>query len=197
MPIAQVSTDTINLTNPIAGDANAGNGGDGTNNGDIFYNPVANVSNVQTVVGSAPTVFNGDIVGQTAGWTAGNADGGDVAQIPIAVLAALTNTGTGGAGGSADSNGDQSNTSGGNVAAVSADTTATQNTTLVADQSATILAGVGGAGGSGNAAVGGDISAALVHSSPIAETTTTTNTTTVSALLDDIANIGGIIDIGV
>ncbi|QFI67799.1 PE-PGRS family protein [Sinorhizobium alkalisoli] len=197
MPIAQVSTDTINLTNPIAGDANAGNGGDGTNNGDIFYNPVANVSNVQTVVGSAPTVFNGDIVGQTAGWTAGNADGGDVVQIPIAVLAALTNTGTGGAGGSADSNGDQSNTSGGNVAAVSADTTATQNTTLVADQSATILAGVGGAGGSGNAAVGGDISAALVHSSPIAETTTTTNTTTVSALLDDIANIGGIIDIGV
>ncbi|MCA1491860.1 PE-PGRS family protein [Ensifer sp. NBAIM29] len=196
MPIAQVSTDTINLTNPVAGDANAGNGGDGTNNGDIFYNPVANVSNAQTVIGSAPTVFNGDIVGQTAGWTAGNADGGDVVQIPIAVLAALTNTGTGGAGGSADSNGDQSNESGGNVAAVSADTTATQNTTLVADQSATILAGVGGAGGSGNAAVGGDISAALVHSSPIAETTT--NTTTVSNILDDINNTFGTIeDIGI
>lgn len=195
MPIAQVSTDTINLTNPVAGDANAGNGGDGTNNADINYTPTAFVANTQTVFGSTPTVFNGDIVGQAAGWTAGNADGGDVVQIPVAILAALANTGTGGAGGSADSNGSQSNTSGGNVAAVSADTTATQNTTLVADQSATILAGVGGAGGSGNAAVGGDISAALVHSSPIAETTT--NTTTVTALLDDIANIGGIIDIGV
>jgi hypothetical protein len=55
---------------------------------------------------------------------------------------------------------------------------------------------VGGAGGSGNNALGGDISAALVHSSPISETTT--NTTTVSNLLDDINNtFGTIADIGI
>ncbi|MBP2237514.1 hypothetical protein J2Z31_004032 [Sinorhizobium kostiense] len=198
MPIAQFSTDTINLTNPTAGDANAGNGGDGTNNGDVNYTPTAFVANTQTVIGSAPTVFNGDLVGQTAGWTAGTADGGDVVQIPVAVLATLTNTGIGGAAGGANSNGSQTNNSGGNVAAVDADTTATQNTTLVAGQNATILAGVGGAGGSGNAAVGGDISAALVHSNPIAETTTTTNTTAVTNILDDINNtFGNIADIGI
>lgn len=196
MPITQVTTDTINLANPTAGDANAGNGGDGSNSGDIFYNPVVTVAPLQTVDGADPTVFNGDIVGQTAGWGTGSADGGGLIQVPVAVFAALTNSGAGGAGGNPTSSGDQSSTSGGNTVTMGADTNATQTTTLLADQSATILAGVGGAGGDGNAALGGDISAALVHSNPISETTTTTTTTTstVSSLLDNFAN-SGIIDI--
>jgi hypothetical protein len=194
MPITQVTSDTINLTNPNGGDANAGNGGDGTNLADIYYTPVAYVANTQVVDGADPSVYNGDIVGQIAGWGTGNADGGDLLQIPIAVLAAQTNSGTAGAGGNPTSSGSQSNTSGGNVVGLSADTTATQNTTLVADQSATILAGVGGAGGSGNAALGGDVSAALVHSNPISETTTTTTTNTLSSILDNFSNLG-IIDV--
>lgn len=190
MPITQVTSDTINLTNPNGGDANAGNGGDGTNYADIYYTPVAYVANTQFVDGADPNVYNGDIVGQTAGWGTGNADGGGLLQIPIAVFAAQTNSGTAGAGGNPTSSGSQSNASGGNVVGLSADTTATQNTTLVADQSATILAGVGGAGGSGNAALGGDVSAALVHSNPISETTTTTTTNTLSSILDNFNNFG-------
>ncbi|MEI2298458.1 PE-PGRS family protein [Ensifer sp. MJa1] len=194
MPISQVTTDTINLANPIAGDASAGNGGDGNNTGNISYSPVATLAPVQTVVGSVPTVDNGDDVGQGAAWGTGNADGGGLLQVPIAVLANLTNTGTGGAGGNPTSSGDQTSTSGGNTATVNAETTATQTSTLLADQGATIISGMGGAGGDGNAAVGGDISAALVHSNPIAETTTNTTNTTVSSLLDSFDN-SGVIDI--
>lgn len=194
MPISQVTTDTINLTNPIAGDAYAGNGGDGTNNGDISYNPVVTVANSQTVDGADPTVSAGDTVAQTAAWGTGNADGGSLTQALTATFSALTNSGTGGAGGNPTSSGDQSNSSGGNTVDLDANTNATQNTTLVADQSATILAGVGGAGGDGNTAHGGDISAALVHSNPISETTTTTTTTntTLSDILENFANTGTI-----
>jgi len=205
MPITQVTSDTINLTNPTAGDANAGNGGDGTSNGDIFYSPVATLASTQTVDGADPTVVNGDNVGQGADWGTGDANGGGLVQTPIATLAALTNSGAalsnsgaGGAGGNPTSSGDQSNSSGGNVVGMGADTTATQTNTLVADQHGTIIAGMGGAGGSGNAALGGDISAALVHSNPISETTTTTNTTAVSNVLDNFDNtLGSISDIGI
>ncbi|MGO4623947.1 PE-PGRS family protein [Ensifer sp. 2YAB10] len=198
MPISQITTDTIDFTNPIAGDASAGNGGDGTNNGDINYNPVASVAPVQTVIGSVPTVDNGDNVGQGADWGTGNADGGGLVQVPISVLASLTNSGAGGAGGNPTSSGDQSSTSGGNTASVDASTTATQTTTLLADQGATIISGMGGAGGDGATALGGDISAALVHSNPISETTTATNTTAVSNVLDNFDNtLGTISDLGI
>jgi hypothetical protein len=66
--------------------------------------------------------------------------------------------------------------SGGDVAAVHADTGATQNTELLADQHANILAGVGGNGGNGNMARGGDVSTALVHSDPTTTTTDITST---------------------
>ncbi|WVT76769.1 PE-PGRS family protein (plasmid) [Sinorhizobium chiapasense] len=198
MPITFATSDTINLTNPTAGDANAGNGGDGTNSGDIFYNPVATLASTQTVDGADPTVVNGDTVGQGAAWGTGDANGGGLVQTPIATLAALTNSGAGGAGGNPTSSGDQTNSSGGNVVGMGADTTATQTNTLVADQHGTIIAGMGGAGGNGNAALGGDISAALVHSNPISETTTTTNTTAVSNVLDNFDNtLGNISDIGI
>jgi hypothetical protein len=174
MPIPQIS-DTIHLSDPTAGNANAGNGGDGYSFGDIHYNPVAYVANTQTVEGAYTDLHNGDHVWQTAGWDAGDGGAGGFTQAQNGLLAAVTNSGAGGAGGDATSNGSQGLSSGGDTAAVAADTTATQYTQLLADQHATILAGVGGNGGNGNAAQGGDISAALVHSDPSTETTTVTN----------------------
>lgn len=204
MPIPQAS-DTINLSNSDAGDANAGNGGDGFNYGDIHYNPVAYVANTQTVEGAYTKLYNGDDVWQSAGWGTGDGGTGGLAQARDGFLASLTNSGSGGAGGDATSSGDQGNTSGGNVAAVAADTTATQNTQFLADQSATILAGVGGNGGNGNQALGGDISSALVHTNPFTETNTSTEintatdssteTTTVSNALDNFINAFGSIDL--
>ncbi|AYG69859.1 MULTISPECIES: PE-PGRS family protein [unclassified Rhizobium] len=186
MPIPLMS-DTIQLNNPDAGDANAGNGGGGYNYGNIDYNPVAHVANVQTVEGASTDLHNGDHVWQTADWGAGTGGTGGFAQAQNGFLASVTNTGAGGAGGDSHSDGNQGNSSGGDVAAVSAATTATQYTQLLADQHATILAGVGGNGGNGNMARGGDISSALVHTDP--------ETTTVNNALDHFANDFGHIDL--
>jgi hypothetical protein len=176
MPIPQLS-DTIQLNHSDAGDANAGNGGAGYNYGDIHFDPTAYVANSQTVYGAETHLHNGDHVWQEADWDAGGGGpGGAAAGFSI-----------GGAGGAATSNGSQGNLSGGDIAAVSAATTATQNTQLVADQHANILAGVGGNGGNGNVALGGDISAAVVHSDP--ETTTVQNT------LDHFINVLGDINL--
>ncbi|QWW70054.1 PE-PGRS family protein [Rhizobium sp. WYJ-E13] len=185
MPIPQMS-DTIYLNNPDAGDANAGNGGDGNNHGNINYNPVAYVDPSQTVYGAETHLHNGDHVWQTAGWDAGGGGPGGFSQAQNGFLASLT-SGAGGAGGEAHSNGDQGNTSGGDTATVNAATTATQYTQLVADQHATILAGVGGNGGNGNNALGGDIASALVHTDP--------ETTTVNNSLDHFINAFGHIDV--
>ena len=146
MPIPQIS-DTIQLSNSDGGNASAGNGGDGYSYGDIHYNPVAYVANTQAVEGAYTDMHTGDKVWQDAVWDAGGGGDGGFAQAQNGLLAAITNTGSGGAGGDGTSNGSQGLTSGGNVGAVAADTTATQNTTFLADQSATILAGVGGSGG--------------------------------------------------
>ncbi|MGY5802135.1 PE-PGRS family protein [Rhizobium sp. LEGMi12c] len=186
MPIPQIS-DTIHFSDPVAGDASAGNGGDGNSHGNIDYNPVAYVANVQSVEGASTDLHNGDHVGQMADWTAGSGGPGGFAQAQNGFLAAVTNSGSGGAGGDSHSNGSQGSVSGGDTAAVSADTTATQYTQLLADQHATILAGVGGNGGNGNLARGGDISAALVHTDP--------STTTVNNALDHFTNDFGHIDL--
>jgi hypothetical protein len=180
-------SDTIYLHNPDAGDANAGNGGDGNNHGNIDFHPVAYVEPTQKVYGADTDLHNGDHVWQKADWDAGNAGDGGFAQAKNGFLAAVTNSGDGGAGGDSHSNGSQGNSSGGDTAAVAAATTATQYTQLVADQKATILAGVGGNGGDGNMARGGDIGSALVHTDP--ETTTVTNT------LDHFINAFGHIDV--
>lgn len=164
-------SDTINLSGVHAGNANAGNGGDGYNDGTINYNPSAYVANTQAVSGADVDLHNGDHVWQSADWDAGSAGHGGSASAANGFLAAITNNGSGGAGGSANSNGNQGASSGGDVAAVHADTGATQNTQMFADQHANILAGVGGNGGNGNMARGGDISTALVHSDPTATTT--------------------------
>jgi hypothetical protein len=188
MPIPQIS-DTIHLSNPTAGDANAGNGGDGYNYGDIHYNPVAYVADTQVVAGASTEIHNGDHVWQMADWDAGNAGDGGLAQAHGGFLAAITNNGAGGAGGDSTSNGSQGSSSGGDTAAGAADTTATQYTQLYADQHATILAGVGGNGGNGNYALGGDVSAALVHTDP------STVNTSVSNALDHFSVDYGHIDL--
>ena len=185
MPIPQLS-DTIQLNHSDAGDANAGNGGDGYNYGNINYNPVAYFNASQTVEGAHSKIFNGDDVWQKADWEAGGGGHGGNASAHDGLLAAITNSGAGGAGGSAQSNGSQSNSSGGNVAAVAAETTGNQLNELAADQHANILAGVGGNGGNGNNALGGNISAAVVHTDP--------ETTTVNNALDHFVNVLGSID---
>lgn len=186
MPIPQMS-DTIYLNNPDAGDANAGNGGNGYNHGNIDFNPVAYVDTTQKVYGADTDLHNGDHVWQSAGWDAGNAGDGGFAQAKNGFLAAVTNSGDGGAGGDSHSNGSQGNSSGGDTAAVAAATTATQYTQLMASQNATILAGVGGNGGDGNMARGGDITSALMHSDP--------ETTTVNNAFDHFVNAFGDIDL--
>ncbi|NTS29873.1 PE-PGRS family protein [Phyllobacterium sp. BT25] len=188
MPIPQLS-DTIQLNHSDAGDANAGNGGDGYNEGTINFSPTAYFEASQTVEGAHTKLYNGDDVWQKADWEAGGGGQGGNASAHDGFLAAITNLGAGGAGGDATSNGSQSNTSGGNVAAVSAATTGNQLNELAADQHGTILAGVGGNGGNGNNALGGDISAAVVHTDP--ETTTTT----VNNALDHFVNVLGSIDL--
>lgn len=178
-------SDTIKLDDVHAGDANAGNGGDGYNFGNIDYSPSAYVANTQTVTGAYVDVSNGDHVKDWASWDGGHAgDGGDAKALGY-FKSYVENTGSGGYGGSADSNGSLTSKSGGNVAAVHADTQAAQYTELMADQHGTILAGVGGNGGSGNMAKGGDISTALVHTNP---STTTTTTDTVLKCCEDHYN---------
>ena len=186
MPIPQLS-DTIKLNHSDAGDASAGNGGDGYNKGDINYNPSAYFNATQTVTGAHTKLYNGDDVWQKASWEAKDAGNGGDASAHHGLIAAITNNGDGGDGGDATSNGSQSNSSGGNTATVAAATTATQVNELTALQEATILAGVGGNGGDGNAAVGGKIESTLVHIDP--ETTTVQNT------LDHFVNVLGDIDL--
>jgi hypothetical protein len=188
MPIPQLS-DTIQLNHSDAGDANAGNGGEGYNYGDIHFDPSAYVSNSQTVNGAVTDVHNGDHVWQTADWEAGGGGHGGEAEAENGFLSTIINNGAGGAGGDATSNGSQNNSSGGDVAAVGAATSATQNTLFSADQHATIVAGAGGNGGNGNVALGGDISASFAHINPETETTTVQNT------LDHFINVLGDINL--
>lgn len=186
MPIPQMS-DTIYLSNPTAGDANAGNGGDGHNHGNIDFHPVAYIDPTQKVYGADTDLHNGDHVWQKADWDAGNAGDGGFAQAKNGFLAAVTNSGDGGAGGDSHSNGNQGNSSGGDTATVSAATTATQHTQLMAEQNATILAGVGGNGGDDNMARGGEITSILMHTNP--------ETTTVNNAFDHFVNTFGDIDL--
>ncbi len=54
MPIPIIS-DTVQLIDPHAGNANAGNGGDGYSFGDISYSPSATIAPTQTVFGATST----------------------------------------------------------------------------------------------------------------------------------------------
>jgi hypothetical protein len=184
MPIPQLS-DTIQLNHSDAGDASAGNGGGGYSYGNIHFDPTAYVANTQTVTGADTDLHNGDHVSQMAEWGGGTAGAGGLAQAHDGFLASVMNNGSGGDGGDANSNGSQTSTSGGDTAAVAAATTGTQYTELLADQHASIIAGLGGNGGNGAMAQGGDISAAVVHTDP----------TTVTTAFDHFVNAFGDIDL--
>ncbi|MGC2319510.1 MAG: hypothetical protein WA615_23935, partial [Bradyrhizobium sp.] len=94
--------------------------------------------------GADVKVNTGDHVEQKAYWDAGgaNAKAEDYSKAY---------------GGTAKSNGDQSNDSGYDTSKVHADTTAYQTNWLAADQSQSVAAGIGGNGGSENYAVGGNV----------------------------------------
>ena len=188
MPIPQIS-DTIHLADSNAGAGNAGNGGDGYSSGSINYNPVAYVDNAQSTSGAESQIHNGDHLWQTADWDAGGGGSGGNASAHDGFLAAVTNSGAGGAGGDAASNGSLGSSSGSDTASVAAATTGTQYTEFLADQHATIFAGVGGAGGNGNLAEGGSISAAVVHTDPSTVNTTVDNT------MDHFVNAFGSLDL--
>jgi len=162
MPIPQAS-DLINLDHVNGGDASAGNGGNGYNHGDISYNAVLTAANAQSVSGAETHLHNADHVWQGADWDAGGGGNGGFAQAKEGFLAYISNTGSGGPGGAATSNGSQNNASGGDTANVHADTTGYQVNDVLANQSGTILAGMGGNGGNGNYAVGGAVTPTTIH----------------------------------
>jgi hypothetical protein len=137
-------SDTIALKSISTGGNSAGNGGDGHNSGDITNSPNINFNPYNYADGASVHVNTGDQVHQTADWQAGGANA-------TAQAFALAH------GGTANSNGDQSNWSGHDTSNVSADTTAYQSNFLAADQHQSAAAGIGGNGGDGNAALGGNV----------------------------------------
>jgi hypothetical protein len=134
-----------------AGDANAGNGGDGYNDGNITNNPTMNLTTFNKVEGADVHTNTGDKVHQDADWKAeagkATAKWHDKHE------------------GSVQSNGDQESEHHGDNSSgnVDANTTATQTNMVSADQSQHVWAGIGGDGGSDNKAYGGDIDIDLGH----------------------------------
>ena len=138
-------SDTIHFDKITTGSANAGNGGNGTNYGDISNNPTLKFEPTNTAYGSEVKVNTGDHVYQKAYWDAGGANGGDWASKASAN------------GGKATSNGDQYSESGHDTSKVYANTTAHQTNELWVDQSQQVYAGIGGDGGSHNYAESGSV----------------------------------------
>jgi hypothetical protein len=190
-------SDGISIHEISTGDQSAGNGGTGTNNGDISSTPTITFDPSNFATGATVTSTAGDTVTQDGSWDASGATGtggpafagfgiGGPATGGEGEGGGTTGSGTGGAatganglGGGATgglgaasgtSSGDVSNSSGHDTSVVTANTTATQTNFLSADMHQTAMAGIGGAGGSGNTAHGGDVSVDPVSM----ETTTTT-----------------------
>lgn len=160
MTKASFPSDTIAFKAISTGGNSAGNGGDGYNSGNISNSPHINFDPYNKADGADVHVNTGDSVHQTADWQAGGANA-------TAQWFAQAH------GGTANSNGDQSNWSGHDTSTVSADTTAYQSNFLAANMSQNVVAGIGGNGGNDNYAKGGD-----VHFDPTIE----------SANLNDVLN---------
>src|SRR6266550_8382391 len=143
MTKASFPSDTIAFKEISTGGNNAGNGGDGHNSGSISNSPSIDFNPYNKAEGADVHVNTGDQVHQKAYWDAGgaNAEAEKYAKAE---------------GGTAKSNGDQSNDSGHNTSDVDAHTTAYQDNWLAANQSQTVMAGIGGDGGNNNKAEGGD-----------------------------------------
>ena len=152
MTMPSFPSDTIALKNISTGGQSAGDGGSGYNYGNIISKPNISFDPTNKASGADVSVKTGDHVQQKAYWDAGGAN-------------AKANDYSNAYGGTAKSNGDQSNESGYDTSKVHADTTAYQSNFLAADQSQQAAAGVGGYGGDGNYATGGDVYADLLHTS--------------------------------
>jgi hypothetical protein len=139
------------------GDANAGNGGNGYNYGNIINKPTMTIDTYNKAEGSDVYTNTGDKVYQKASWEAevGKAysKGHDKYKGHDKHKAHDTY------GGGAESNGDQESEHNGynKSGDVYADTTATQTNTVMADQSIHVWAGVAGDGGDHAKAYGGDV----------------------------------------
>ena len=140
-------SDTIHFDKITTGNANAGNGGNGTNYGNITNDPTLKYEPVNTAYGSQVHVNTGDHVHQYASWDAGGANA-TVGDPPWHITAT---------GGTANSNGSQSSWSGHDTSNVYANTTAHQTNELWVDQSQQVYAGIGGYGGDGNQAESGSV----------------------------------------
>ena len=140
---AMFPSDTITFK-VSTGDNSAGNGGGGYNEGDITSKPSIEFEPSNKAEGSDVHVNTGDNVYQKAYWDAGgaNAEAEKYAKAE---------------GGTAKSNGDQESESGHNKSDVDANTKASQESWLDADQGQKVYAGIGGEGGDHNKAEGGDV----------------------------------------
>ncbi len=146
MTIAKPSipvSDSIHFKSIDTGHNSAGNGGDGYFSGKIVNQPALSFDPSNTAYGSTVAVKTGDHVDQKAYWDAGKATA-DAEK-------------GGKAHASANSNGDQSSSSGYDTSKVHANTTATQDNQLWVDQHQDVMAGIGGYGGDGNLAMGGNV----------------------------------------
>jgi hypothetical protein len=160
-------SDGISIHEISTGGQNAGNGGEGYNEGDVYNNPNINFNPSNFAIGASVESSAGSEVSQTATWDAGGATGTGGTAFAGFGIGGLA---TGGEGLSV----------GADTSAVTANTTATQTNFLSADMHQTVLAGNGGNGGSGNYAHGGD-----VRLDPVSVETTTT---TLSNLLNHAEN---------
>jgi hypothetical protein len=145
-------SDTIQFDKITTGNASAGNGGNGTNYGNISNSPTLKFDPSNTAYGSDVSVNTGDHVHQNAGWSAGGAN---------ATVDPLWGHITAN-GGTATSNGSQSSSSGQDTSDVYANTNAHQLNDLYVDQSQQVYAGIGGNGGDGNMAESGSVEVALM-----------------------------------
>jgi hypothetical protein len=137
-------SDSIAFKSISTGGQSAGNGGDGYFKGNISNQPTIKFDPSNTATGAEVKVITGDHVSQKAYW---DASGGDATASKYSKAY----------GGDANSNGDQSSSSGYDTSKVYANTTADQKNYFSADQHQEVVAGVGGYGGDGNLAWGGNV----------------------------------------
>jgi hypothetical protein len=138
------------------GDNSAGDGGEGYNSGKIASNPSIEFEPSNKAAGCDVHVDTGDKVYQKAYWDAGGANA-EAEKYAKAAKYAEAEKYAKAEGGTAKSNGDQESYSGHNKCNVDANTEASQENWLDADQSQNVKAGVGGDGGNGNKVEGGDV----------------------------------------
>ena len=159
---AMFPSDTITFK-VSTGDNSAGNGGGGYNEGDITSKPSIEFEPSNKAEGSDVHVNTGDNVYQKAYWDAGGANAEAEKYAKAEKHAepekkhAEPEKYTKAEGGTAKSNGDQESESGHNKSDVDANTKASQESWLDADQGQKVYAGIGGEGGDHNKAEGGDV----------------------------------------